>query len=93
MTDRSIQAIVRGRVQGVGFRWFVREAAVALDLAGQVRNRPDGSVEVMASGAVDRIAALLERLREGPAGATVSGVEIEDRSDLSALSRPFTIAR
>ena len=46
----QLHVVVRGRVQGVGFRWFVREAARALGLAGWVRNRPDGSVEVAAEG-------------------------------------------
>ena len=57
-----MHVVVSGRVQGVGFRWFVREAAIALDLAGWVRNRPDGSVEVAADGDDDRVARVRDTL-------------------------------
>jgi len=67
-----LHAVVRGRVQGVGFRWFVREQARALDLAGWVANRRDGSVEVEADGAPDAIAGLRQALARGPDGAAVA---------------------
>ena len=87
-----VHLVVRGRVQGVGFRWFVREAARELDVAGWVRNRPDGGVEVAADGSVAALRELAERLREGPRGASVSGVE-ELTNDDGELPKPFAIVR
>ena len=69
-----LHVLVRGRVQGVGFRWFVLERARDLGLSGQVRNRPDGTVEAEAEGARSALEEWLERLREGPAGARVERV-------------------
>ena len=66
---------MRGRVQGVGFRFFVSERAGAEGLAGWARNRPDGAVEIEVEGdraAVDRFERLV---RQGPAGARVESVE------------------
>ncbi len=67
--------IVRGRVQGVGFRWFVEREAHILRIAGWVRNNPDGSVEVFAQGTPDQHSGLRSRLREGPRAARVDAVE------------------
>lgn len=70
--------IVRGRVQGVGYRWSCREEALRLGLAGWVRNLPDGSVEVAVEGdevAVDRLASWC---RQGPSPARVTEVEAHD---------------
>ena len=67
--------VVRGRVQGVGFRWFVEAEAHRLDIAGWVRNNADGSVEVLAIGTRDQLAGLRSRLREGPRAARVDDVE------------------
>jgi len=77
----SIQAkryLVRGRVQGVGFRWFVEREAAMLQIAGWVRNNPDGTVEVLAQGTRDQLAGLHSRLREGPRAARVDEVEVSD---------------
>lgn len=65
-THVRLHAIVEGRVQGVGFRYFVQEVAEVLELTGWVRNRWDGSVEVMAEGERDRLEKLLGALRQGP---------------------------
>ncbi|HZE19312.1 MAG TPA: acylphosphatase [Candidatus Angelobacter sp.] len=70
-------ALVHGRVQGVGFRYFVLESACALGLAGAVRNGRDGSVRVEAEGPRDRLDRLLVLLREGPPAARVTGVTEE----------------
>jgi acylphosphatase len=70
--------IVTGRVQGVGFRWFVEHAAVQLGLAGWVRNRADGSVEVLASGTREKLHELYSQLRKGPRASRVEHVEVED---------------
>lgn len=70
--------VVRGRVQGVGFRWFVLQEATALHLGGFVRNLADGSVEVLASGPEQAMAQLERLLERGPRGARVECVEKGD---------------
>lgn len=77
MTDDGIvrlTAWVRGHVQGVGFRWWVRSRALELGLAGSAANLSDGRVEVIAQGPEDRCRALLEALRGGGTPGQVSGV-------------------
>ena len=66
--------IVRGRVQGVGFRWFVDYEARQLGLAGWVRNQSDGTVEVLAMGTEEQLAALQQKLHKGPRAARVDAV-------------------
>jgi len=68
---------VSGRVQGVGYRYFVLRQAERLGVTGFARNRSDGSVEVVAEGGEAVLEELADQLREGPAFATVSGVERE----------------
>ena len=63
--------LIQGRVQGVGFRWFVQREAGELDLRGWVRNTEDGDVEVVASGSAEDLAELRSSLRRGPRGARV----------------------
>jgi acylphosphatase len=63
--------LIQGRVQGVGFRWFVQREAGELDLRGWVRNTEEGEVEVVASGSADDLAELRATLRRGPRGARV----------------------
>ena len=70
-----LQAQVQGRVQGVGFRFFVQDRAGSLGLTGYVRNAPDGRrVEVVAEGPRDALRRLLEALQQGPPGAYVERV-------------------
>lgn len=69
---------VNGRVQGVGFRWFTRKAARELGLAGQVRNLPDGRVEVEVAGDPRQLDTFRERLREGPPGSRVTGLDEQE---------------
>ena len=66
---------VRGRVQGVGFRYFVEHSATALGLSGWVRNRDDGSVEVYAQGTVEQLSELAGLLWKGPRWSEVRGVD------------------
>jgi acylphosphatase len=76
--EKAVEArrfIVRGRVQGVGFRWFVEREAHILGIAGWVRNNSDGSVEVLAQGSRDQVLGLRSRLRQGPRAARVDDVE------------------
>ena len=75
--NARLHALIEGRVQGVGFRYFVEENAVALDLKGWVRNRWDGSVEVVAEGDRQSLEKLLSALRRGPRAAYVSDVRSE----------------
>ena len=67
--------IVRGRVQGVGFRWFVEHEARQLGVNGWVRNNVDGTVEVLAIGNEQQLATLKERLQRGPRAARVDEVQ------------------
>jgi len=75
----GLRAIVRGRVQGVGFRMFVVREAHRLGLAGYTRNLPDGTVEVLATGDAAKLDQLVLRLEQGPPGARVDAV-VADRS-------------
>ena len=72
---QRLHAMVKGRVQGVGFRHFVMQNAGELNLTGWVRNRRGGTVEVVAEGPRFRLEELLNRLHSGPVSASVRGVE------------------
>ena len=74
----SRRYVIRGRVQGVGFRSFVQIAARKVGLDGQVLNRGDGSVEAVAVGEVEAIESFEQALRTGPPNARIEGVEITD---------------
>ena len=78
--------VVRGRVQGVGFRWFVEREAHILGIAGWVRNNLDSSVEVFAIGTRDQLSGLRSRLREGPRAARVDDVEEFEAKPVPGLS-------
>lgn len=73
MTEAAYR--VRGKVQGVGFRWWTRSRARSLGLAGTVRNAPDGSVEVRVRGPRGAVAELHRMLHQGPPGSRVDAVE------------------
>jgi acylphosphatase len=70
--------VVSGRVQGVGFRWFVQELAAVENARGWVRNRPDGSVEALVQGERDSVERIERRIRRGPPAARVERVEVTD---------------
>ncbi len=81
MPDRpshALRAVVRGRVQGVGFRDYVETRARSLGLTGYVRNLADGrSVEVVAEGAKHDLERLTDYLRKGPTGSHITAVETD----------------
>jgi acylphosphatase len=70
------RVVVRGRVQGVGFRYSTLRQAEQRGVAGWVRNRPDGAVEAVFEGDPGDVERLVELCREGPRGAVVAGVEV-----------------
>ncbi len=69
---------IRGRVQGVGYRYWTVGQARALGLRGWVRNRADGSVEVLAAGPQDALDLLIGACRRGPRAARVESIDVED---------------
>jgi acylphosphatase len=75
MPRRAETLSVQGRVQGVGYRWWAVQAATSLGLEGWVRNRHDGSVEILAIGDAAAIDQLQESCRQGPRAAVVLAVE------------------
>lgn len=77
--------VIQGRVQGVGYRYFARRQAEALGVTGYARNRPDGSVEVVAEGSDESLRDFEGRLRAGPDFATVTGL---DRSEVAERGDP-----
>jgi acylphosphatase len=86
----TIRHIVsRGRVQGVGYRAFVAEQAMALDLEGWVRNRRDGTVEAVFAGSDAAVAGVIAACRRGPYGARVDAVDERDgEAEALTLRRP-----
>lgn len=72
-----LHVFIRGRVQGVGFRYFVLSAAMEIQLTGWVRNRRDGSVEVIAEGTKENLEKLFRALQRGPSSSNVTGVDPE----------------
>ena len=87
----SIHLEVRGRVQGVGFRWYVMKIARELGLAGWIRNKPDGIVEIAAAGTPEVLAKLEAALSAGPPGARVEEVRQLGAVAADSLEVPFGI--
>lgn len=75
MDDVVRQIVIRGRVQGVGFRYWTMREAIRLGVAGWVRNRRDGSVEALFAGPADAVADMVASCRNGPGAAHVDAVE------------------
>lgn len=87
-----LSCVIHGRVQGVGFRWYVRDHARRLDIAGTVRNGEDGTVEVHAAAPETTLAAFRVILFSGPPGAAVERL-VETTPSVSSLPSPFVILR
>lgn len=89
----TLHVRISGRVQGVGFRWFVREEARRLGLSGWVTNLPGGEVEVRAGGERGSLDRLRRALQVGPSGAQVERVEDVSSDQAGTLPYPFNIHR
>ncbi len=89
--QRRVRAVVSGRVQGVGFRYFVLRRATDLDLSGWVRNRADGSVEILAEGPPEALRELVRVLRVGPPSAYVADVKMGESEAEGGLPKPFAV--
>ena len=74
---QRLKAVVKGEVQGVGFRWAVQRQAGRLGLTGYAENLPDGSVRVEAEGDPDRLDQLEAYLRQGPRWAEVASLDVQ----------------
>jgi acylphosphatase len=85
-----MEAVVHGRVQGVGFRAFVLDTAWTLGLEGWVQNEPGGAVRCVAEGPADRLDALAAALSAGPPAARVDRVEVH-RSVAAGLTGGFRV--
>jgi acylphosphatase len=72
-----VRALLSGRVQGVGFRFFAEEWADRLGVGGYARNLPDGRLEVVAEGPEEAVREFLDAVRRGPKSAVVTGVELQ----------------
>jgi acylphosphatase len=81
----TVRLRITGQVQGVGYRLWATRTAASLGLRGWVRNRRDGSVEALATGAPEAVAALVEACRQGPRAAVVTGVTVADAEDDGSL--------
>lgn len=75
-SEKVVRVVAHGRVQGVGFRWHVREAARREGVRGWVRNRPDGSVELLAAGNAPAVDRVIDAVRRGPPASRVDGVDV-----------------
>ena len=90
--EKQLHIRVTGKVQGVWFRAFTREAALSLDIRGYVTNQEDGSVLAIAEGREEDLADFVSRLRQGPSGARVDDVLVTPGCEHD-LPTPFTIRR
>jgi acylphosphatase len=89
MSDAIRQVTIRGRVQGVGYRYWLEQQARARGLEGWVRNRRDGSVEALFAGPPDVVSGMIASCRRGPSSARVDAVEEEPaNADALGLRRP-----
>ena len=97
MTDAIRHVTISGRVQGVGYRAWVEDEAIARDLEGWVRNRRDGSVEAVFAGPARAVTAMIAACRLGPSSARVDALRDEaanpDMLNLREAGEPFSVLR
>ena len=74
LAQQRLHAVIEGEVQGVGFRFFVQDNARNIGLSGWVRNRWDGTVEVLAEGEKEKLDRLFTKLQKGPRSSRVTGI-------------------
>jgi acylphosphatase len=86
----SLQVFYEGHVQGVGFRWSVRDVAKGFDVTGWVRNLPDGRVELQITGEEKEVRAFLDRLAQGELNSLIHR-QTENRLDKPVAARGFEI--
>lgn len=86
----SLQVFYEGNVQGVGFRWSVRDAAKGFDVTGWVRNLPDGRVELQATGDEDEVRAFLDRIAQGELHSLIHK-QTENKLEKPVTARGFEI--
>ena len=86
----SLQVFYEGNVQGVGFRWAVRDAAKGFDVTGWVRNLPDGRVELQATGEEDEVRAFLDRIERGELHSLIHK-QTENKLEKPVTARGFEI--
>ncbi|HJU90344.1 MAG TPA: acylphosphatase [Gemmatimonadaceae bacterium] len=89
----AVRLEIEGIVQGVGFRWWARERARRHSLAGWVRNRPDGSVEIAVGGEADVVERFIAEVRDGPPGSRIDRVRRVALDPSPSLDSPFSIVR
>ena len=82
---------ISGKVQGIGYRWFVKETAAGCNVCGWVRNAADGAVEGEAQGPVPALDSFLKQLKTGHAWAQVSGAETQEMLDSETGEKDFQI--
>jgi acylphosphatase len=82
---KTVRLTITGRVQGVGYRMWAERTALSLGISGWVRNRANGSVELLATGSDDALASLIEACRQGPRAAVVADVAVEDGEDAGSV--------
>jgi len=86
----SLQVFYEGNVQGVGFRWTVRDAAKGFDVTGWIRNLPDGRVELQATGEEDEVRAFLDRIAQGELHSMIHK-QTENKLEKPVTARGFEI--
>jgi acylphosphatase len=89
--EKGMHIVVRGLVQGVGYRWFAAQRAEALGLRGSAANQADGSVDIIAAGREDALEAFVRLLGAGPRAAHVTGLNVEEISPGRVPPGSFTI--
>ena len=95
MSDTIRHVTIRGRVQGVGYRYFVEQEALSRDIEGWVRNRRDGRVEAVFAGPAEAVTAVIAACRRGPSSARVDALQDEagnpDMLDLREAGERFSV--